>query len=408
LREKLTPLLCLLALGGCLGEDGGGSEAQTVQGDSATIYMSMPAHGVSAPAARAAEAGARLALEDAQGRAGGLQLDLETLPSTEAAEPGEEQRPWSAERVNANAELAVKDPRAIAYLGELAYGASAVSAPVTNDARLLQVSPLDGLTSMTRTPPGRPRSAPERLQPSGERNFARLVPSDLLQVETLLELVRSRGAERLAVIFDQDVYGRELAAQVIARARRDGPEPLRSEEYRGQVDEIPDIVRRTAEVRPDAIVYAGVAGPGMGRVLAQIEAQLPAVPVYGAAGLLARDPAAPIPAAPLSVEALDPVVPADALPTAGRDVLRRIEQAGGAEMARAEAAYGYEAMRLVLDAVEAGGRDRDAVAGAALDLRERSGAIGRYSMRGTGDVDGGSFALHALSEGRFGFVRMEP
>ena len=95
-----------------------------------------------------------------------------------------------------------------------------VSLQVTNAARLLQVSPTDGLTSLTRTPPGRPRSDPVRLRPEEERNFVRLVPSDLLQVELLLKLMRERGIERLAVIFDQEVYGRELAAQVVARARR--------------------------------------------------------------------------------------------------------------------------------------------------------------------------------------------
>jgi branched-chain amino acid transport system substrate-binding protein len=281
-----------------------------------------------------------------------------------------------------------------------------VSAPLTNDAHLLQVSPLDGLTSITRTPPGRPRSAPERLQPTGERNFARLVPSDLLEVEVLLELIRSRGAERLAIVFDQDVYAREFAAQVLARARRDGPEPVGSEEYRGDVEEIPDIARALANARPDAVVYAGIAGPGTGRLLAAIDDQMPGVPLYTAAGLRARDASAPIPSAPVSVELLDPVPPAAALPARARRLLRRIEVEAGSAAARPEAVYGYESMRLVLDAIEKGGRDRAAVRSAALDMRERRSPLGAYRMRGTGDVDGARFALYALQDGRFEFVRV--
>ena len=55
--------------------------------------------------------------------------------------------------MNANADRAVEDPRAIAYLGELGFGGSAVSLPVTNAGRMLQVSPTDGLTSLTRSRP---------------------------------------------------------------------------------------------------------------------------------------------------------------------------------------------------------------------------------------------------------------
>jgi branched-chain amino acid transport system substrate-binding protein len=400
LPRKLTPLLLLLAFAGCLGN--ASDEPTRVEGDTATVYLSVPRHGAAAPAGRAVEAGARLALADAGSRAGGLAIRLRPLSSTE---PDEEV--WEPDLVNSNAEHAVEDPHAIAYLGELGYGASAVSLPVTNAARLLQVSPTDGLTSLTRTPPGRPRSDPLRLRPEEERNFARLTPSDLLLVEVLLELMRERGTERLTVIFDQEVYGRELAAQVVARARRDGPEPLRTEEYRGKVDEIPDIVAKVAEDRPGAVVLASVAGPGTGRLLAAIDTRLPGVPVYATSGVLARDRRTPIPDAPISVEALTPVLPRRELPPQGREIVRRAGRQGGAAAARPEAVYGYEAMRLILDAIEVGGRDRARVAAAALGMRERRSALGRYRLRGTGDVEGERFALYALRGGRFEYVRME-
>ena len=398
--RKLTPLLCLLLFAGCLGD--ASNEPRRVKGDSATVYVSVPRTGVAAPAGRAVEAGARLALADAGGRAGELGIRMRTLSSTE---PGGEV--WKPEVVNANADRAVEDPRAIAYLGELGFGGTAVSLPVTNAGSLLQVSPTDGLTSLTRVPPGRPRSDPVRLRPEGERNFVRLTPSDLLLAEVMLELMRERGTERLAVIFDQEVYGRELAAQIVARARRDGPEPVADEEYRGKVDEIPDIVDRIASSEPGAVVIAGVAGPGTGRMLAALDARMPGIPVYATSGMLERDPRRPIPDAPLSVEALTPILPASELPAAGREVIRRAGELAGPEAARPEAVYGYEAMRVILDAVEQGGRDRAKVAAAAIAMRDRRSALGPYRLRGTGDVDGERFALYALENGRFRFVRIE-
>ena len=394
-----TVLAAALALGGCLG----GEERSTrIEGGTVIVYTSLPHHGVSAPAGRAAAAGERLALEDAGGRAGDLQVELVELDS---AEPGE--RLWDPDRVSANAGQAAEDPRAIAYLGELDYGASAVSVPITNDAGVLQVSPSDGLTSLTRAPLGRPRAGPERYYPEeDERSFLRLVPADELQAEALLARVRATGARRIAVLGDGEVHSRELGAIVVALARRDGPEPVETEEYRGRVEEIPDLVRDLAEERPDALVYAGIAGPGTGRLLAQVDRALPGVPVHATSGLLARDPAVPIPAAPPSVTALGPIVPPSELPAAGRRLLARLRETSGAALARPEALYGYEAMRLVLDAIRAAGADRARVVREALRIRERRSPLGTYRLRATGEVETARFALHVLRDGRFEFVRM--
>ncbi len=401
LTRTTTAALVLLAfaLGGCFG----GEERPTrIEGDTVTIYSSLPRHGVSAPAARATAAGQRLALEDAGGRAGDLDVKLVELDS---AEPGE--RLWDPDVVSMNAQEAAADPRAIAYIGELDYGASAVSVPITNDAGVLQVSPTDGLTSLTRAPLGRPRAGPERYYPEDERNFVRLVPADELVAETLLGRVRDTGAGSVAVLYDGEIHSRELGGILQALAGRDGPEPVEIQEYRGRVDEIPDVVRDIAEDRPEALVYAGIAGPGTGRILAQVDRALPGVPVYTTYGILARDPAVPIPAAPSTVEALGPVPPESELPAEGRRLLARLRETEGAAVARPEAAYGYEAMRLVLDAIRVAGADRARVIDEAMRIRERRDSpLGPYRVRATGEVETTRLALHRLREGRFAFERM--
>ena len=392
-------ILLALALGGCFG----GEERSTrIAGDRVTIYSSLPRHGVSAPAARATAAGQRLALEDAGGRAGGLEVRLVELDS---AEPGE--RLWDPDVVSMNAQEAADDPRAIAYIGELDYGASAVSVPITNDAGVLQVSPADGLTSLTRAPLGRPRAGPERYYPEGDRSFVRLVPADELLAETLVGRVRGTGAGSVAVLYDGEIHSRELGGILHALARRDGPEPVEIQEYRGRVDEIPDVVRDIAEDRPEALLYAGIAGPGTGRILAQVDRALPGVPVYATYGLLARNPAVPIPAAPTTVEALGPIPPESEMPAEGRRLLARLRETEGAAVARPEALYGYEAMRLVLDAIRVAGADRARVIEEALRIRERTGSpLGPYRVLATGEVDTTRFALHSLREGRLAFDRM--
>jgi branched-chain amino acid transport system substrate-binding protein len=352
---------CALALSGCLG-DGGADGPSRVQGDTATVYSSAPRHGASAAAASAILAGERRALAEAGGRAGGLRIRLRELPATDE----EPDHPWDPALVSENADRAADDPSAIAYLGELDYGATAVSLPITNDAGLLQVSPGDGLTSLTRRPPGGPRAGPERYYPSDERSFVRLGPTDLQEAEYLLERVRDADARRIAVVFDRDIYGRELAAQILARARRDGLEPVAAEVYRGQLDEIRDVARRLAEAHPDAVIHAVVASRGTGRLLGEIDARLPSVPLFATSGILADRRSLALPARPARIEAVGPAISP--------------ERAG------------YEAMRLVLDAVEDGQRERRRVIAAARRLAPRvadprlalyrPGADGRFERVG--------------------------
>jgi branched-chain amino acid transport system substrate-binding protein len=325
-------------LAGCLG-DGSEEEPHVIKGDTATIYSSLPRHGVSASTAAEVLAGERRALDERGGRAGGLRIRFRLLPATD-----ERDQAWDPGLVAENAQTAADDPTAIAYLGELDFGATAVSLPITNDAGLLEVSPGDGLTSLTRRAPGRPRAGPERYYPTDRRTFVRIGPTDLDEADRIVARLAAAGDRRFSVVYDREIYGRELAAQVLDRARRAGLRAVATEEYRGQVDDIPDIARGLAEGQPDAVVQLSVAGRGTIPMLIAIDDELPGVPLFASSGILAL-PQLALPAGPSRIEAFGPAL-------------------------RPRAA-GYQAMRLVLDAIEAGGRDRRRVVAAALRLRSR-------------------------------------
>jgi branched-chain amino acid transport system substrate-binding protein len=333
---------CAAALSGCLG-GGGNDEPSRIEGHTATVYSSAPRQGITAALASEVLAGERRALADAGGRAGGLRIRLRELPATD----DEPDHAWDPARVSENAHRAADDPSAIAYLGEMDYGATAVSLPITNNAGLLQVSPGDGLTSLTQRPPGRPRAGPERYYPSDKRSFVRVGPTDLTEVDYLLERARASGAERVAVVFDRDIYGRELAGQVGARARSEGLDPVATEEYRGTPDEILDLARSLAERRPDVVIHAGIAGPSSARLLGELDTQLPDAALFATSGILA-DGSLTLPEGSNRIEAVGPAISPE---RAGRD-----------------------AMRLVLEAVAAGGRDRGRVIAAARRLAPRVAA----------------------------------
>jgi branched-chain amino acid transport system substrate-binding protein len=396
--RALVPILTLAAaLSACGGGDG---DSSRIRSGTLTIYSSTPRHGISAAGGDAVFAGQRRALRDAGGHAGGRRVRLVRLSSTR---PGDSL--WDPGTVEANAQRARKDPSAVAYLGELDFGGSAISLPVTNRARLLQVSPTDGLTSLTRTPPGRPRAGPERYYPEGVRSFVRLVPSDLMLADGLLSLLKERSVAEVALVHGNGIAGRELAAVLASRIRRGGAEPAFAEPLPDQEDALPAYVERIAAARPDVVVHLGARGLATSAALAALGRRLPRVRVLGSTGLAApgRVPLA----APREVHALTGVLPASAQPAAGRRLLRSLARERGGPVP-AEALYGYEAMSLVLAAIDRAGPDRRAVIRAALAPRHRHTVLGRLSLARNGDLRGRRLALLDLRGHRRTLERVLP
>jgi ABC-type branched-subunit amino acid transport system substrate-binding protein len=259
----------------CGDDDGEGSTR--VRGDTLTVYASLPAHGISAHAGAAAEAGMRRALAESDGRAGGRRIRFVRMSSTR---PGD--ATWDPGTVEANADRAAGDPTTIAYLGELDRGASAVSLPVTNREQILQVSPADALTSLTRRPPGRPRAGPERYYPAEHQTFIRLVRPDVEAAREIVADLHSRGTRRLAIVTGDGIADHELEAMVLGLIGSGQPHAVTRVSAPSDDDD-PEIVAELAEelisADPQAIVYAAADGMRTRTALAAIAARLPGVPL---------------------------------------------------------------------------------------------------------------------------------
>ena len=137
-----------------------------------TVYVSAPLSGPAGPEGRDVADGARLALADAGGEAGGTQVVAEYLDVAGRNESRSD--PVAAGR---NARAATEDSTSIAYIGELDSATSRTSVPITNSAGILQVAPGSGATDLV-VEETFDDSVPQDVQATGERTFARVLPSD--------------------------------------------------------------------------------------------------------------------------------------------------------------------------------------------------------------------------------------
>src|SRR5947207_10783725 len=106
LRWALAAPLLVLTLAGC-----GISGSAKIDGPVA-IYVSLPLTGPRGADGHDAADGARLALEQAQGRAGSVQVRAHFLDDAKG-------KAWDPVAVGVNARTAVQDSSAAAYIGDL-------------------------------------------------------------------------------------------------------------------------------------------------------------------------------------------------------------------------------------------------------------------------------------------------
>lgn len=174
--------VALLAAAGC---------GSTVQEDTTlTVHTSLPLSGPDALEGRAILGGAERALADAGGEAQGATVVLE---NSDSASPGAGVRGrWDQATIAANARAATQDSRSIAYLGEISSDATRISAPITNEAGLLHVSPFPLDRDLLAAPGG--NDVPEDVQTTGERTLGSIMPADLQMAFAFAELEGPRSA----------------------------------------------------------------------------------------------------------------------------------------------------------------------------------------------------------------------
>jgi branched-chain amino acid transport system substrate-binding protein len=378
-------LLVAVALPGCATDEGSGAGA----GDTLNVYVSAPLRGPSAPYGQAIRDGARLALEDADGRAGEIGIEAVFLDDTRGSAP---EARWSAGQVAGNARDATSDSAAIAYIGEFESGATRVSLPITNEAGMLQVSPASTAIDLVSPVPGSDE-VPERVQPSGERNFGRVLPDDELQgAAGAVWADRLRSREALA--FSLERFGNVVAGEFTEEAEQLGVPVVWAR----------NVVRlmNAFSSRLDLVYIGAPAQYGM-PLFEDVARDAPSATLIGTDALL-LDRAFLRGARPfesnlrLTAAAQNP---AQLPPPAGPEFVRGYRDEYG-RPPDPYAAYGYEAMAVVLDSIERAGEpvDRSVVIDAFFDTVDRRSVLGTYSIDEVGDTTLDRIAGYRVRGGR--------
>jgi branched-chain amino acid transport system substrate-binding protein len=368
------------------------------------VYSSLPAQGINRGQTSAVVMGARLALQESGGQAGGVSVNY--IPLSNAQKPGFADERTSAE----NARRAASDPNAVAYLGEFFSNSTAVSLPILNRAGILQVSPSNTYQGLTVGGPGTRTREPERYFPTGRRTYGRVVPNNVVQAAALATLMKASRCRSTFLISDDTTYG----AGIVANARR-ASRRLRLH-VSGQA--VADKNRRSYEdlarrIHAPCALYGGVTGSNAVQVFRSLGARKRHLRFFSGDGVAEEAFANPrkggIPRdiarrTLLTVATLGE----SGFPPPGRQFFERFRAAYQTRIVDPYAAYGYEAMSVVLAAIDRAApqsTDRGAVVDAFFQTRDRASVLGTYSIDANGDTTLRDYGVYRISRGLLTFSR---
>ncbi len=370
-----------------------GSGIQT--GERVDVYVSMPLHGPEARNGRDVVDAARLALADANGMADQLRIRVTYMDDTSGH--GADAR-WSPAAAAANARRASQDSAAIAYIGDFDSGATRFSLPITNEAHILEVSPASSAVDLVQPFLGAGDQIPEEVQPTGQRTFGRVIPSDEAQADAGAAWAKRLHVSTARVVGDGSSFSRVMESAFGEQARQSG---IRVQRAKLTGPRMACGLNGVQSGSPSQILgyYAGSEIP--------TSQQLRCV-TNGTAGarLMATDalldPAGIRALASSSALVTSAAQDPSQLPASGQRFLRafhdRYHRAPGRY-----AAYGYEAMALVLDSIRRAGdsgADRDSVVTSFFDTTDRHSVLGTYSIDDVGDTSLSRLAGYRVVHGR--------
>jgi branched-chain amino acid transport system substrate-binding protein len=314
---------------------------------------------------------------------------------------------WEAEKEKENATAAVADADVLAYFGPYNSGAAKVSAPILNEAGLVQVTPSATYPGLTKAGAFAARGEPEKYRPAKRVTFFRVCPHDASHAPLAAKFAVEELKAKSAFVIDDgmDFYGGAVASgfvracealkvKVVARETAD---PLRAD-----YDKLAKAVAKSAP----ALVYFGgttqSGGPQLVRALAAAKCAAPLLLPDGCYERAFLDASGETALAAVPCFVTTGGVEAKSLNGAGAEFVKRYK-AKYKKAPEDYAAYGYEAAAVVLAALAAvGKKDRAALLKEVARTKDfAKGVLGKWSFDADGDTTLQQITVSAVEKGEF-------
>jgi branched-chain amino acid transport system substrate-binding protein len=398
----VTALIAIGCGGGGSGGSGGGG------GPTAKIVSDLPRQGANRAQTTTMVNAINLAIDERNGKAGDIKIEHESLDDA-TAQAGQ----WDAAKCAENAQSAAQDDQIIGWIGPFNSGCAAVEIPILNEAGLAMISPANTYTGLTKPTPD--KSEPDKYYPTGERNYARVIVTDVQQGQAGATFMADEGVKTVYILDDRETYGKGVADEFQQAAQDLGIQVIGREGIDGSAPNYRSLMNKIAAADPDAIYFGGIIENNAAQLVKdKVGAGMSnqEVTFVGPDGIFVDTL---ITQGGNSVEGIYTSfggIPPEKLGSAGQDFIDKYEQ-NYDDAVQPYTAYAYEAANVMLDAIEraskdAGGDvpDRKAVIEQVFATQDYQGVLGTWSFDNDGDTSLTKLSIQEIEDGEFRLNRV--
>jgi branched-chain amino acid transport system substrate-binding protein len=365
------------------------------------LYSSWPLTGASEQIGGDAVESIKMAFEDRGNAAGGFALTYEALDDGIAAKNGA----WDAGKEAENSNKVINDPDAMVYMATYNSGAAQIAIPILNQvqpAGMAMISYANTAVQLTKEYPTNEEGFPDKLYPSGKRNYMRVVPADDIQGAASANWAfTSQGKKRAYVLHDNQVYGKGVATVFANSFQELGGEVIGNEPYDPEAPEYGGLMDGIAAESPDILYLGAIVNLNASKLLQDMRDRMSVddVMFLGPDGLINQAFVDGAGDAAQDAYITFAGLPPQQLTGAGADWYQAIKERLGHEP-DAYAVYAYECAVAVVQAIDSvGEKDRGKILDALWATEGFDGLLGTWSFTETGDTSATTMSLNKVIDG---------
>jgi len=318
------------------------------------------------------------ALADKGWKAGQYKIGYQSCDDSTAQSGG-----WDSGKCATNARLYGADKSVIGVVGTFNSGCAEIEVPVMGRAN---PGPL-GMVSPANTYPGLTKKwaagEPNKYYPTGVRNYARVVATDDFQGPADALYTQSLGIKKVYVLNDRQVYGAGVAGTYTTAAKKLGLKVVGSTGWDAKASSYEALAEAIKKSGAQAVFLGGIACNNGAKLMQDIKSVNPKIQLQmpdgfsdpGANGAVGNG-------AYISVAGEPP----SGLKGAGANFVKNFGKQVGATP-NPYAAYGAQAMEVMLQAISVGGGQRSTTTKALFGLNVPNGILGSFTIGASGDTN---------------------
>lgn len=287
---------------------------------------------------------------------------------------------WDTGKCATNARLYASNKSVIGVIGTFNSGCAKIIVPILNRVHLGMVSPANTNPGLTKKwDPGEPN----KYYPTGTRNYARVVATDDIQGPADAMWTKSLGIKKVFVLNDKQTYGFGVASTYRSAAKKLGLSVVGFQGWDAKQSSYEALANSIKASGAQAVFLGGIACNNGAKLMQDIKSVNPTIKLQmpdgfsdpGANGAVANG-------AYISVAGMPP----SGLTGAGATFVKSFGKQVGTTP-NPYAAYGAQAMLVMLQAVAKSGGDRAKTTSGLFGLHITNGILGNFTINAAGDTD---------------------